>query len=164
MRFIDVRNLLGKAFCDYLLTGEHSFREFYLTFEVAEVFKSYAEGRRKFYETFVEEFGNFIPAREEEVVVFLGKTLNNLGYYFEAHEVVEKFWLGYRGRFKRFLQALIQVSIANMHLEGGNLKGYNRMRELALKNFEGFDGIVLGINLPRLREEILKGEGFLTIW
>ena len=41
MRLIDVRNLIGKAFCDYLLTGEEKFREIYLRAEVSEEFETY---------------------------------------------------------------------------------------------------------------------------
>jgi hypothetical protein len=163
MRFVDVRNALGKSFCDYLLTGDAFFRERYLSVKVPEEFEEYAEGRRNFYETFVDIFSDFLPSRDLETVVFLGKVLNNLGYYFEAHEVVEKYWLNYEGRLKRFLQALIQVSIANLHLEGGNLVGYRRLRELALGNLSDFDGFTLGVNVPRLKEELRNAEDFLVI-
>ena len=164
MRFIDIRNGLGKSFCDYLLTGDETFKRRYLTLEVPPEFLPYAEGRRFFYKTFEGAFADFIPARGIEDVVFLGKALNNLGYYFEAHEVVEKFWLNYEGDFKKFLQALIQVSIANLHLEGGNQKGYLRLRKSALKNLNGFGGWLFGINLPRLKEELTSAEGYLTVW
>jgi len=97
MRFVDVRNLIGKAFCDYLLTGEEKFRNLYLSAEVPVKFENYKRERVNFYETFIREHGDKIPARGCEDVLFFGKTLNNLGYYFEAHEVVEKFWLTYEG-------------------------------------------------------------------
>ena len=163
MRFVDVRNLIGKAFCDYLLTGEERFRELYLSAEVSKEFETYKRERLKFYETFIRQYGDKIPAKGCEEVVFLGKTLNGLGYYFEAHEVVEKFWLTYKGEFKKFLQALIQVAIANIHLEGGNLKGYTRMRELALKNLETYGGVIFGVDVERLKGELKNAEGFLTI-
>ncbi len=163
MRFVDVRNLLGKAFCDYLLTGEEKFRETYLSAEVPQDFEPYKRERVNFYETFIRDYREFIPADGVEKVVFLGKTLNGLGYYFEAHEVVEKYWLNYRGEYRKFLQALIQVAIANMHLEGGNLKGYTRMRELALKNLKPYKGTLFCVNVERLREELKTAEGFLSI-
>ena len=163
MRFIDVRNLIGKAFCDYLLTGEEKFRKTYLSAEVPEEFKTYKRERVNFYENFISDYRDFIPARGIEEVVFFGRTLNSLGYYFEAHEVVEKYWLTYKGECKKFLQALIQVAIANMHLEGGNIKGYTRMRELALKNLEPYKGTLFGVNLERLKEELKNAEGFIPI-
>ena len=163
MRFIDVRNLLGKAFCDYLLTGEEKFRETYLFARVPEDFETYKRERVNFYETFIGEYKSYIPATDIEAVVFLGKTLNRIGYYFEAHEVVEKYWLTYKGEYKKFLQALIQVAIANMHLEGGNLKGYTRMRELALKNLEPYRGTLFEVDLERLKGELKNGSGFIPI-
>ncbi len=163
MRFIDVRNLIGKAFCDYLLTGEEKFRKTYLLAEVPEEFKTYKRERVNFYENFISDYRDFIPARDIEKVVFFGRTLNSLGYYFEAHEVVEKYWLTYKGEYKKFLQALIQVAIANMHLEGGNIKGYTRMRELALKNLEPYEGTLFDVDIERLKEELKNAEGFISI-
>jgi len=161
MRFVDVRNLLGKAFCDYLLTGEERFRELYLKADVPPEFKTYKGGRVNFYETFIGRYKPLIPAKGIEEVVKLGFELNRLGYYFEAHEVIEKYWLTYRGEYKRLLQALIQVAIANMHYEGGNLKGYNRMRELALENLKPYSGKPFGIDLERLRESIETASGII---
>ena len=163
MRFVDVRNLIGKAFCDYLLTGEEKFRELYQKVHVPQEFENYKRERVNFYETFIREHKREIPAKDCPKVVFLGKTLNRLGYYFEAHEVVEKFWLSYRGEYRKFLQALIQVAIANMHYEGGNNKGYTRMKELALENLKPYKGEIFGIDTERLKENLKNQKGFIAI-
>jgi predicted metal-dependent hydrolase len=164
MRFVDVRNKIGKAFCDYLLTGERKFWEYILTLEVPEEFKPYKEERIAYYSRFLERFKDKIPARDIGTVVFLGKVLNNEKLYFEGHEVIEKYWLRYKGEYKKFLQALIQVAIANMHLEGGNLKGYSRMKELALKNLEPYKGTLFGIDTERLREQLTsEGEVYFEL-
>lgn len=161
MRFVDVRNLLGKTFCDYLLTGDEKYRQKYLNAEVPEEFEDYKRERINFYETFIEKHKHLIPAEDTETVIKLGCKLNKLGYYFEAHEVIEKYWLNYKGEYKRLLQALIQVAIANMHYESGNLKGYSRMKELALENLKPYSGKPFGIDLQRLRENIKTAEGII---
>jgi hypothetical protein len=98
---------------------------------------------------------------DTETVIKLGCELNRLGYYFEAHEVIEKYWLNYKGEYKKFLQALIQVAIANMHYKSGNLKGYNRMKELALGNLKPYSGKPFGIDLQRLKNNIETAEGII---
>ncbi len=163
MRFVDVRNLLGKNFCDYLLTGENKLKESFLKLEVPEELLPYKEERVSYYLRFVETRKGEIPASTPEGVIRLAKLLNKDGLYFEAHEVVEKFWLSYKGSDRLFLQAIIQVAIANMHLESGNLKGHRRMKELALKNLKPFGGTLHGVDVDRLKET-LKREGEFYIF
>ncbi len=158
MRFVDVRNLLGKAFCDYLLTGEDKFKESFLKLEVPGEFLSYKEERVSYYLRFIKTHKGKIPASTSEGVIRLTKLLNGDGLHFEAHEVVEKFWLTYKGNDRLLLQAIIQVAIANIHLESGNLRGYRRMKELALKNLKSFGGTLHGVDVDRLKET-LKREG-----
>ena len=163
MRFVDVRNSLGKTFCDYLLTLDVNYKNAYLTLEVPAEYKPYAERRVRFYLTFEEAFKEFLPAGDLETVLFLGKVLNNLGFYFESHELVEKYWLNYTGELKKMLQAVIQVAIANMHLEGGNKRGYQQMKLLAITNLNPYGGFVYGINIEGLKREIENSEGFIAI-
>lgn len=157
MRFVDVRNLLGKTFCDYLLTKNENFRKLYLTMEVPEEFQSYKEQKVNYYETFVNNNVQLLPIKDITTLIKVARFLNEDGQYFEAHEVVEKYWLNYTGGYKKFLQALIQVAIANMHLEANNTKGYKRMKELALKNLEPFKGNLFGVDVEQLKE-VLKRE------
>ena len=163
MRFVDVRNLLGKAFCNYLLTLNEIYRKNYQTLEVPEEFVEYKSQRVAFYKTFIEKNKKLLPPKDCPSVLLLGKELNNGGYYFEAHEVVEKYWLNYKGEHKKFLQAFIQVAIANMHLESGNLRGYQKMKVLALKNLENFKGEIFGIDTDKLKESLKNQSGFILI-
>ncbi|GEM_PF-2695466 len=152
MRFVDVRNLLGKNFCDYLLTKERKYWETILSLEAPPEFLPYKE-----------EYKNLLPAKDIEKVIFLGRDMNNRGLYFEGHEIIEKYWLIYNGRYKKFLQALIQVSIANMHLESGNLKGYHRMKELAIKNLSEYSENLFNIDVEKLKNILQKvGEFFIS--
>ncbi|HID79030.1 MAG TPA: DUF309 domain-containing protein [Aquifex aeolicus] len=161
MRFVDARNLIGKAFCDYLLTGDENFRNLYLSAEVPEEFENYKRERVAFYETFISGYKQIIPAKGCEEVVLLARALNGKGYYFEAHEVVEKFWLKCNCPEKKLLQAVIQTAIANMHLEKRNLKGYSRMKELALENLKPYRGVICTVEVENLKGELRKEKGFL---
>jgi len=158
MRFVDVRNLLGKTFCDYLLTADENFRQKYLYLEVPQEYQPFKEEKVQYYETFIGQYKPLIPAKDLQTVVKLGQILNREEQYFEAHEVIEKYWLTYRGKYKKYLQALIQVAIANMHLENRNLKGYRRMKEMALKNLAPFQGNLFGVDTEQLKELLKKEE------
>jgi hypothetical protein len=163
MRFVDVRNQLGKNFCDYLLTKARKYWETILSLEVSPEFLPYKEERIKTYQQLLEEYKNLLPAKDIEKVIFLGRDMNNRGLYFEGHEIIEKYWLTYKGKYKKFLQALIQVSIANMHLESGNLKGYHRMKELAIKNLSEYSGNLFNIDVEKLKNTLQKeGEFFIS--
>ena len=45
------------------------------------------------------------------------------GLYFEAHEVLEPFWMRAEGVRREALQGLIQVAVGFQHLANGNLEG-----------------------------------------
>ena len=47
----------------------------------------------------------------------------NEGRYFEAHDVLEDLWQGYREPDRVFLQALIHSAVGLYHLENENFKG-----------------------------------------
>jgi len=47
----------------------------------------------------------------------------NEGRYFEAHDILEEFWQGYREPDRILLKALIHAAVGFYHLDNGNLKG-----------------------------------------
>lgn len=58
----------------------------------------------------------------------------NAGRYFEAHEILEDFWLHYSGPDRRFYQGLIQVAVAAHHYTRGNILGAERVASSARRN------------------------------
>jgi hypothetical protein len=50
-------------------------------------------------------------------------TLFEAGLYFEAHEVLEPYWVRAEGAEREALQGLIQVAVGFQHLANGNLEG-----------------------------------------
>jgi uncharacterized protein len=53
----------------------------------------------------------------------LGIRVFNEGRYFEAHDILEDCWQGYREPDRVLLQALIHAAVGFYHLDNGNLKG-----------------------------------------
>lgn len=45
------------------------------------------------------------------------------GSFFEAHEILEAFWVDYRGDDRDFYKGLIQAAVALHHLGSGNAAG-----------------------------------------
>ena len=45
------------------------------------------------------------------------------GAFFEAHEILEAFWVTYTGDDRDFYRGLIQAAVALHHLEAGNAVG-----------------------------------------
>jgi len=45
------------------------------------------------------------------------------GAYFEAHEILEAFWVSYRGEDRDFYKGLIQAAVALHHASVGNTVG-----------------------------------------
>ena len=45
------------------------------------------------------------------------------GRFFDAHEILEAFWVAYRGEDRAFYQGLIQAAVALHHAAAGNARG-----------------------------------------
>jgi predicted metal-dependent hydrolase len=56
------------------------------------------------------------------------------GKFFEAHEILEAFWVSYRGDDRDFYRGLIQAAVALHHLGTGNTTGAASVAARARKN------------------------------
>lgn len=56
-----------------------------------------------------------------------GLRLHNAGRYFEAHEAFEEAWMEAGEPSGRLYRALLQISVAYLHLERGNRRGAQKM-------------------------------------
>lgn len=56
------------------------------------------------------------------------------GAFFEAHEILEAFWVGYRGDDRDFYRGLIQAAVALHHASVGNAVGARGVATRARKN------------------------------
>ena len=89
----------------------------------------------------------------------------NQGRYFEAHDILEDLWQGYREPDRVFLQALIHSAVGLYHLENDKLKGARSQLSKACSKMEPYRPEYRGIGVAILYEalkdhlEILEGTG-----
>jgi uncharacterized protein len=87
----------------------------------------------------------------------------NQGRYFEAHDILEDLWQGYREPDRVFLQALIHSAVGLYHLENNNLKGARSQLSKACSKIEPYRPEYRRVNVGILYEalkdhlEILEG-------
>jgi predicted metal-dependent hydrolase len=102
---------------------------------------------------------------EEEVaerrpVLLAGVAQYNGGFFFEAHETWEELWLQSPWPFRRFLQGLIQLAAAFVHLMRHEYPGTVRLLNEALAKLQdasvtaGIDANRLVAEARRAREEL----------
>jgi predicted metal-dependent hydrolase len=94
-----------------------------------------------------------------------GIELFNRGRFFECHEAWEEVWLGFSGDRKKFLQGLIQLTVAFHHLRNGNRVGAGRLLAAAVeklvldspeRSLIDVEGLLAEVGL--VREQIIAGE------
>ena len=86
---------------------------------------------------------------ERRPVLLAGVAQYNAGYFFEAHETWEEVWLQSPWPFRRFLQGLIQVAAAFVHLMRHEYPGTIRLLDEALAKLQDAS-VAMGIDRKRL--------------
>ena len=74
--------------------------------------------------------------------------------YFESHEVWEELWSDYYLEDRKFVQALIQLSVSFVHLGNNNIKGAKSLLNKSKDKFKDYSGIHRGIDVAKLLNEI----------
>ena len=95
---------------------------------------------------------------EEEVqerlhILLAGVAQYNDGYYFEAHETWEDFWMQSPWPVRRFLQGLIQLAAAFVHFVRQEYPGTIRLLGYAVEKLNDFTPRYLGIDVETLLAE-----------
>lgn len=79
----------------------------------------------------------------------------NAGLFFEAHEHLERHWVGLPpGAARRFLQGVIQISVGFHHALRGSYEGAVNQLEKGLAKLAGPEGDTLGLDCARFRHEV----------
>ena len=73
-----------------------------------------------------------VPDRGPALAAFL--ELFDGGAFFEAHEILEPFWVAYRGDDREFYRGLIQAAVALHHVSVGNAFGATGVAARARRN------------------------------
>ena len=98
---------------------------------------------------------------EEEVqerlhILLAGVQQYNAGYFFEAHETWEDLWMRSPWPVRRFLQGLIQLSAAFVHLVRHEYPGTVRLLGHGIEKLTGFTPQYMGIDVERLVAEATR--------
>ena len=93
-------------------------------------------------------------------ILLAGIEQYNAGYFFEAHETWEELWLQSPPPFREFLQGLIQLAAAFVHLMRREYPGTIRLLDEAIAKLQdpavtmGIDAVALAAAVGRAREEL----------
>jgi predicted metal-dependent hydrolase len=76
--------------------------------------------------------------------------LFNSHQWYPAHDAFEELWHESQGILRSLLQGIIQISVAEYHLENGNLRGSILLMAEGLNHLKSSSFPALGLDLDRL--------------
>ena len=98
-----------------------------------------------------------LPNREATLAAFEGAIASER--FFEAHEILEAYWVAYRGADRDCYRGLVQVAVALHHAATGNLAGARGVAARARENLKPYaprhEGIDVAAYLERLDTAIV---------
>lgn len=77
--------------------------------------------------------------------------LFNVGEWYACHDGFEELWHETAGPMRPVLQGILQVAVAHLHLERGNLRGATILLGEGLGRLQGCGNEALGVDLDTLR-------------
>ena len=87
------------------------------------------------------------PRFEQAVDLF------NRRSWYEAHDAFEEIWHEMAGPDRRLLQGILQIAVAHVHLERGNLRGATILLGEGVGRLSSAMFGDLGLNLPLVRDQ-----------
>lgn len=94
------------------------------------------------------------PGRDAAIAEFQ-KALD-AGRYFEAHEILEAYWVAYRGPDRDFYRGLIQAAVALHHVRSGNLVGAAGVAARARRNLAAHAPEHAGVDVAGILERLAR--------
>lgn len=79
----------------------------------------------------------------------------NSGSWYACHDSFEDLWHETQDPLRRPLQGLLQIAVAHLHLERGNVNGAMILMGEGLGRLDGLGPSTLGVNLNALRLQVL---------
>ena len=79
--------------------------------------------------------------------------LFNRRAWYEAHDAFEEIWHETAGADRRLLQGILQIAVAHVHLERGNLRGATILLGEGVGRLSSAKSGDLGLDLPFVREQ-----------
>jgi len=119
--------------------------------------EEYLKEKATAYREFLHSLEEFEPVGSDiEKNIQMARKLFEAKLYFEVHELLEELWMGEFGKYREFLQALIQLGVAYYHLTNYNLRGFELLLKNARELLESYSGEIYGVNVDLLKKEIEK--------
>ena len=119
--------------------------------------EEYLKEKATAYREFLQSLEEFEPVGNDiERNIQMARKLFEAKLYFEVHELLEELWMGEFGKYREFLQALIQLGVAYYHLTNYNLRGFELLLKNARELLEPYSGEIYGVNVDLLKKEIEK--------
>jgi predicted metal-dependent hydrolase len=78
------------------------------------------------------------------------------GRFFEAHEILERYWVGYRGPDRDFYRGLIQAAVALHHAQSGNVTGATSVAARARANLAPYAPVHAGVDVAAMIERLTR--------
>jgi hypothetical protein len=117
--------------------------------------EEYLKEKATTYREFLQTLENFEPVGNDiEKNIQMARKLFEAKLYFEVHELLEELWMVESGKYREFIQALIQVGAAYYHLTNYNLKGFEFLLKSARELLEPYSGKIYKIDVDRLKKEL----------
>lgn len=82
-----------------------------------------------------------------------GIRLFNEEEFFECHDVLEELWSETLGEDKKFLQGLIQASVALFHFGNENLGGARKLYHSSIEKLDPYGETYMGLNLAKFKND-----------
>ena len=96
--------------------------------------------------------------------------LFNAGEWYACHDGFEELWHETQGPCRRGLQGILQIAVAHLHLERGNLRGATVLLGEGLGRLQAFEPDLFGLDLQQLRRvaalrlhALQQGEGVASL-
>ena len=93
----------------------------------------------------------------------IGMKLFNSSQWYKSHDIFEEIWHETGGVERQILQGILQVAVAQVHLENSNLNGATILYGEALGRLKNFQLSNLGLDIVGLCKCIKKRLEFLHI-
>ena len=91
---------------------------------------------------------------ERRPILLEGIAQFNDGYFFQSHETWEDFWLLCPLPARTFLQGVIQIAAAFVHLRRSEYEGTVKLLGHGLAKLEDFPDVYLGVDVQRLVADV----------
>ena len=125
--------------------------------EIDPFTEEYLKEKATTYRKFLQSLKEFEPVGNDiEKNIQMARKLFEAKLYFEVHELLEELWMGEFGKYREFLQALIQLGVAYYHLTNYNLRGFELLLKNARELLKPYSGKLYGVNVDLLKRELEK--------